>query len=339
MKSPTIRMAEIAALARVSKSTVSRVLQNSPSVSQETRRLVETVMKAHRYIPNVNAAQLKQNRTSIVSVIVPLLHDDLQSMTDPFFMQMLGRLCETLSRHGYDLLLSTLRVGGDRDIGHVVRQRRADGIILIGQSALHAQINDVAIEDVSLVVWGAPIEGQSYATVSSDNEAGARMAVRHLLQTGRRHIAFFGNPGLPETRPRFDGYRAALLEAGIAADPALLLPVSFDRAGALQEIRRFLAGAPAFDGVFAVSDVIAQCAIDALHGTGRSVPRDVAVVGFDDVAEAAHATPSLTTIRQDIAAAADALVALLLEQIDGRPRRSLVLPTTLVCRQSTAIAP
>ncbi|MCQ8277574.1 LacI family transcriptional regulator [Acetobacteraceae bacterium KSS8] len=331
---PALTIIEIARLAGVSKSTVSRVMLGSPLVNAETRRRVEETVAKYDYTPNVNAGQMRSKRTNVVSVIVPLYHDADQSISDPFFMRMLTALSEVLTARNCDLLLSCMSETARRQIDHAVRAKRADGIIVIGQSNIHEAICAVARRAVPIVAWGQAVPDQPYATVSSDNRTGARKAVSHLLGLGRRRIVVLGNIDLPETRPRLLGYRDALGEAGVASDPALFVPSSFNRSSASAAVTAFLAGGTSFDGVFALSDEMGRGAVDALARAGMAVPDDVAVVGFDDIASSTADLP-LTTVRQDIPAAAAALVELLMEQIDGAPSRDVLLPTVLVRRQST----
>jgi DNA-binding LacI/PurR family transcriptional regulator len=171
--------------------------------------------------------------------------------------------------------------------------------------------------------------------VGGDNLAGGRLATAHLLAGGARRVLFMGDPELPEIGQRRDGWLAAHADAGLHADPALSLPVPF----VTEQIQQAVAGALArglhFDALFAASDLMAMTAVSALRQHGVRVPEDVRVVGYDDIALAEHFHPALSTVRQPIADAGQALVQALLAQLAGERSCSTALPTTLVVRASS----
>ena len=177
--------------------------------------------------------------------------------------------------------------------------------------------------------------GQRYATVGGDNVKGGRLATAHLLQQGARRVLFFGDPELPEIGQRCEGWRAAHRAARRALPDGGCRSVPFVAEAIEAEVERLVAAGDPFDAVFAASDLMAMTVISALRRLGRRVPEDVQVVGYDDIALAAHFVPPLSTVRQPIEAAGEALVELLLAQLAGEPRRSVLLPTELVARQSS----
>ncbi len=332
-----LQMADIARLAGVSVSTVSRALAGSPLVNAETRTRVAELARTLKYTINVGAQnlRLKQNRT--VALIVPYDPETRQHLSDPFFLSMIGSIADALTELGYDMLLS--RVDADRldtalqfyDTG------RAIGIVLIGQWHHHDQLNQMALRGVPLVVWGARLQEQIYSTVGSDNLAGGRKITAHLLAQGARRIAFLGDPELPEVGQRYQGYLDAHEAAGVAPDPVLCRPVAFVRAAVSEAIETLVAEGAQFDAVFAGSDVLAMTAISTLRQLGREVPRDVMVAGYDDIELSAHFHPPLTTVRQPIHEAGQALVASLLAQLEGKRGEQRLLPTDLVVRESTTL--
>jgi DNA-binding LacI/PurR family transcriptional regulator len=163
---------------------------------------------------------------------------------------------------------------------------------------------------------------------------GGALAARHLIETGRRRLAFFGDPDAPEIDQRLKGFQSACQEMGVA-DTAEILPVPLTADGAYQTIVDRLAAGPAPDGVVAASDVIAMSAIRAFTEKGLSVPEDVGVVGYDDVMLAAHTTPPLSTVRQDLAQGAALLVDLLFNAMGGRATDSAVMAPVLIRRGSS----
>jgi DNA-binding LacI/PurR family transcriptional regulator len=283
---------------------------------------------------DVRARNLRLQRTGTISVVFPLLHEVDQWISDPFFLEMLGHLADELSDRRYDLLLHKIGPGASRGLKEFLNERRTDGVVLIGQSTQHGLINELAAEFLPLVVWGAALPDARYLTVGSDNFAGARAAVRHLLGLGHKRIAFFGDPGLPEVAQRYAGYVAALAEDGMAPDAGLECRVPFDKGQARAAMAAFLERRSGFDAVFAASDLVAIAAIRVLDQRGLRVPGDVAVVGFDDIMLAGAYTPALTTVRQDIGAGARVLVDTLFARMNDEAVGSTVLPVELIVRAS-----
>jgi DNA-binding LacI/PurR family transcriptional regulator len=329
-------MEDIARLAGVSTATVSRALNQSPLVKDATRLRIEELARSLKYQINVGARNLRLQRNRTVAVVVPYDAATRQNISDPFFVSMLGSLADALTERGYDMLLS--RVDAERlDLAaDLEASGRAIGVILIGQWHHHDQLNELASRQVPIVVWGAQLPQQIYCTIGSDNIAGGVLATEHLIEVGRRHIAFFGDPQLPEVGQRYEGYRRALNRHGIALDPRLVLPTAFAEGSARTAVEALLHQKVRFDALFASSDLLAMRSIGTLRSNGLRVPDDVAVVGYDDIELAQHIHPSLTTIRQPMVNGAEALVNALLLIIEGKHPQSQVLPTRLIVRDSSA---
>ncbi len=329
-----MQMADIARLAGVSKATVSRALNRSPLVNEDTRSRILELASSHKYTINIGAQnlRLKQNRT--IAVVIPYDNDTRQHLSDPFFLSLLGSLADALAEHNYDMLLSRIDAADLDAAAAPYDTGRAVGVILIGQWRHHEQLNALARRHVPIVVWGAQLPEQLYSTVGGDNQAGGRLATLHLLAQGRRKIAFFGDIDLPEVAQRFQGYVDALREHGLQADAALQVSVPFLPESGKQAVQALQAAGAPFDAVFACSDLLAMSAINTLREQGLRVPQDVAVIGYDDIALSAYSYPPLTTVRQPIAAAGEGLVAALLALMDGQPASSCQLPTELVVRAS-----
>ena len=167
---------------------------------------------------------------------------------------------------------------------------------------------------------------------------GARAAVEHLIQSGRKRIVFMGDSKIPEMRLRHDGYRLALEQGSRRSMEDLQVPSHMTADTAYEAMRAFIRDGARFDAVFAATDVIAISAIRAIIASGLSVPKDVAVVGYDDIAMAAYANPPLTTVRQDVQHGAKILVDLLLRRIEGEDTPSATMPAELIVRESSAVA-
>ncbi|MHA4868293.1 LacI family DNA-binding transcriptional regulator [Duganella sp. PWIR1] len=334
-ESRRLQMADIARLAGVSTSTVSRALAGSKLISEETRTRVLELARSLKYNINIGAQNLRMKQNRTVGVVVPYDPDTRQHLSDPFFLSMLGSLADALTEQGFDMLVSRVdaseldAAAAPFDTGRVI------GIVLIGQWRHHDQLNQLAARHVPIVVWGAQLPQQLYCTVGGDNLAGGRLAGAHLIAQGRARIAFFGDINLPEIGQRYEGLCQALAQAGMAADPALLVPASFVPDGGRLAVEELLRRGAAFDAVFAGSDLMAMTAINTLRQLGMDVPGRVAVIGYDDIELSSYFHPPLTTVQQPIREAGRALVASLLALTEGRPAPSLQLFTQLIVRNSS----
>lgn len=332
-------MADIARLANVSISTVSRALNNNPRLSAQTRQRVNELAKSLNYSINAGAQLMRGKRLPTVSVVFPYQPTRRRHFQDPFFMALIGSIGDALIDAHHSMLI----VGVDNSELDLLTQSyetgQSIGIIMLGQEDHHQRLNELAVRGVPLVVWGARLPDQAYCSVGSDNVMGGRQATAHLLATGARRIAFFGDRRLPEFGHRYDGYLLAHQAIGLQPDPALYCPVPLDAAEVRREVARLLAENMAFDGIVCCADRMALNAVAALRQQGLQVPVDVQVVGYDDVSLAADAHPPLTTVRQAIQVAGQALVDLLFAKLRGDPAASLVMPTTLVLRESTRGGP
>jgi DNA-binding LacI/PurR family transcriptional regulator len=327
-------MADIARLAGVHVSTVSRALAGSPLVERGIRAKILELAEKRGYVVNATARNLRTSRTQTLSVVIPLAHESGQALTDPFFSDMLGHLAHEITQRGYGMYLRKILPPMDDWLPKLIASGRSDGIIVIGQSTEHAALEKAARGYLPLVVWGGRLGRQSYCVVGTDNVAGGRIATEHLLGNGRRRIVFVGDPAIPEIRLRRDGYELALAQGPRGTAAARVLKAHMTPEAAYDAMRTFVARRERFDAVFAATDVIALSSMRALAASGLSIPDDVAVVGFDDIAMAAHVHPSLSTVRQDLAQGSKLLVDLVLRRLDGEATPSAIMPGELVVRES-----
>jgi DNA-binding LacI/PurR family transcriptional regulator len=334
-KNTTPKMADIARLAGVHVSTVSRALAGSPLVERRMRESILAIAQRHGYAVNRAARSLRTNRSHTLTVAIPLAHERGQALTDPFFSAMLGHLADEITRRGLALHLEKILPPMEDWLENLIASRRSDGIIVIGQSTEHAALERAATKYGPLVVWGGHLAKQRYCVVGTDNVNGGRMATEHLLERGRRRIVFVGDPSIPEIRLRCDGYKLALAGAPRGRAPARIIKAHMTAEAAHTAMRRFIDTRSRFDAVFAATDVIAISAMRALAASGCAIPGDIAVVGYDDISMAAHVHPSLTTVRQDLARGASLLVDLVLRRIAGEETEPVILPAELVVREST----
>lgn len=329
------QMSDIARLAGVSTATVSRALSGSKLIHPETRERIAAIARSMNYTINVGAQNLRLRQNRTIAVIVPFDPETRQNLSDPFFLSLIGAIADALTARGMEMLLSRANVGELEQATQCVDAGRASGIILIGQWHLHQHLNDMARRGVPLVVWGAKLERQDYATVGGDNRLGGELATAHLLKAGARRIAFLGDEGLPEIRDRLDGYLQAHARAGVKPIAALRRHTPFVQERILEDVTALVRGSHRFDAIFATSDLMALTAITALRRLERRVPEDVRVVGYDDIPVAQFFHPALSTVRQPMAEAGEQLVDALLAQLAGDPAKSRVLETTLVVRESS----
>jgi DNA-binding LacI/PurR family transcriptional regulator len=217
---------------------------------------------------------------------------------------------------------------------------KADGLILLGYGdylVARNKLEGLVEQGTHFVRWGAVVDGQPGVSIGCDNNQGGRAITEHLLALGRRDIAFIGDisPGCPEFSDRYRGYCTALREAGLAINPDLQVDAADSTEIVGQRaMRQLLARGPRVDAVFAASDLMAIGAMRALEDAGLKVPRDVAVVGFDDIPVAGLTNPPLTTVAQDTKRAGELLVETLIHQIRNEPTSSVMLPARVVVRRS-----
>lgn len=332
------KMSDIARLAGVSASTVSRALAGSPLVTAQRREEIRRLARERGYVVNSTARNLRMQRTQTLGVVVPLPHTTSLPLRDPFLMEMLGHLVDAITERGYGVFLQKIAPPMDDWFVNLIGSQRVDGIIVIGQSSEHALLEAAALVYRPLVVWGAHLPTQSYCAVGTDNVGGAMAVVEHLLGLGRKRILFVGDPAMPEIGLRHAGYCLAYERAPRLRPLPQLVPAQLTAESAYQAMRDFIGSGQAFDAVFGATDVIAMSVLRALTASGLAVPRDVAVVGFDDIALAAHARPPLTTVRQDLQRGAHTMVELLFRRLAGEDTPSAILPGELVVRESSGQA-
>lgn len=334
------RIQDVAQRAGVSWKTVSNVLHDHPHVRAETRARVQAAIAELDYRPSLAGRQLRRGRTELLALAVP-------EISSPYFGALAHALIEAAGPAGYTVLIDEThgRLADEQVVAGGFAVRLIDGIVFSPLDMTGAQIRERR-DRTPMVLLGEHVTSQEsgHDHVTIDNVASAREATTHLLERGRRRIAFLGyQPAGPRGTGdlRLQGYREALAAAGLPADPALVLAAeSYTRAQGEAEGRALIARPPGgvpVDAVVCANDLLAVGLLAALRRGGVDVPREVAVLGWDDAPEGAYVTPSLTTVAGDRAQLARTALDALLARIDGdeSDARTYVVPHRLVVREST----
>jgi DNA-binding LacI/PurR family transcriptional regulator len=334
MKKDATTLEDLAKLAGVSISTASRALNDSPAVNKRTKQAIWKLAREmdypfRRYMP---AGPIGAEGT--IAIIAPRPQGRELHFSDPFFLELFAGVGEAARERGCDFLVSHIAPATYEDLEDAMQTSRADGVIFLGQSTLHAEYNRLAETDARFVVWGAQLPDQAYCSVGSDNLLGGRRATLHLARLGRKRIVFLGDTEAPEAAQRHRGYLDAMEQLKTPIDPDLIVPAHFEVESAEGAIDALIHRGVTFDGVVAASDLIALGAIRALKHAGKTVPHDVSVIGYDDVPFARYAAPALSTISQNTAKAGRMLVSKLLDAGGQKTGRSERIPTDLIIRES-----
>lgn len=341
-----VTISDIARMAGVSKATVSRVLNDKPDVDPTTRERITRLMNEYGFIPSIAASGLAGGRPRLLGVLIP-------SLTWPLMPEVMRGIGELVEQTPYELVVYTMSQNQDRSsvIDRILAARLTSGLLAVfpGQSTDHLkQLHD---EGFPVVM----IDDQGTATttpwVGTDNQTGAYQVVRHLIGLGHRRIAHIQGPAQYKvSRDRYVGYCDALIEAGIALDPSLVVEGDFKPPSGRVCGAELLELPQPPSAIFAGNDETAYGVMAAAAERGVRIPDDLALAGFDDIAPSAHVHPALTTVRQPFYEMGQAATRLLLSLVEApRPVKThwatgavsrdtapahIQLPTSLVVRDS-----
>jgi DNA-binding LacI/PurR family transcriptional regulator len=326
---------DIARLAGVSKSTVSRALNDSQLISRETKDRIRAIADERSFSINAPARRLSLRQSRTIAY-VSCVHTGDFTVADQFDLEIMSGIADGLGERGYDMLV--VHIASDRPdwAKPYLDSGRVDGFVLLAGTSKIPRIEHLLAIDAPFIAWGVPAPGRSYCSVCSDDMGGGRLAARHFLNTGRRRIAFLGGPASEvEVRMRLEGFRAELEEAGVDLPPELIAYGDYCDFGKIATaMEALLDRAPDIDAVFASADMIAIIALEILHKRGRRVPVDVGVIGYDDVSLATITNPPLTTIRQGIRTAGQLLAHNLIQYLETGEITNTIIPASLVIRKS-----
>jgi DNA-binding LacI/PurR family transcriptional regulator len=329
-------MGEVAQAAGVSQSTVSRVVNGNPRVDLDVRRKVEREIRRLGYVPNMAARSLVTRRSDSVGVVIP--EPASRIFGDPFFAQVLRGISGALNARRQRLvLLMAEDQEQERWLAPYLMAGHVDGIIMYSLHGDDPLPDELRRRGIQVVIGGLPPRGTRVSYVDIDNVGGALAATSHLIRLGRTTVATIAGPqDMVAGVDRLTGYREAVRAAGRPVDDRLVAYGEFTRDSGMRAMNELLARRPDLDALFVASDLMASGALEVLRSADRRVPRDVAVVGFDDSSIALMTDPPLSSVRQSPEVLGRELVELLIGRIEARDQviRKVVLDTQLIVRGS-----
>ncbi len=326
-----VKMRDVAKLANVSVATVSRVLHNPETVKEVTRMKVLSVIKDLNYQPNMLARQFRRNETNIILVVVP-------SIMNTVFSGIIEGIEDEAARHGYRVLLGNTnrKVENEYDLVELLKQKQTDGMILLSERMDSNYIKSLS-EEYPLVLATAYIEGLRVPSVSIDNVSSSREAVEHLIRLGHKEIAHITGPlHFAISRSRYQGYKQALMQNNIEVRNMLVQEGDFTFESGYNQMLKLMAIEKTPTAIFAANDEMAMGAVKAAKELGLNVPRDIAVVGFDNISFSSIFDPALTTVAQPLFEMGQKSMKLLLQQIQGVPllKAQYILECDFIVRES-----
>ena len=323
---------DVAAEANVSKSTVSLVLQGSDLIRVETAERVREAARKLGYVYNQRAADLRRKSSNTIGVVI-------NDLMNPFFAEVLVGLERKLVDAGYIVLMAHTSedLGRQEKVLLTMREQHAAGIALCPTLGTPASLTKtVKSWGIPLVVMVRTLGSGSYDFAGSDNAQGVQMATAHLVAAGHRRIGFLGGQSGPVLDQRLQGYRAALANAGIAFDDRLVIAANPTRAGGCESMKALLDVRPPVKAAACYNDLVAFGALSALGERGLRAGADFALMGFDNVLDAAHSNPPLSTVDIRPSELGEQAAAILLARIEdpGLAKRQYLALPKLVLRQS-----
>ncbi len=330
-----LTLEDIAKLAGVSRSTVSRVVNHQPNVRDDVRRRVEAVIQQTGYHPNVAARTLVSQRSWMIGLVLP--RGVSSFFSDPYFPRLTQGVAQACNQRDYTLSLFLVDTPEDEQkiFTRVSRRGMLDGILVQSGQLGDQLIDRLTHARIPLVIAGRPGGDYDVSYIDVDNDRAVHRAVSHLICLGRQRIATItGTRNSPVSIDRRKGYLEALTEQGIQIDEALIAEGDFSEASGYYAMQRLLPHRP--DAVFSASDQMAVGAMRAVHEAGLSIPRDIAFIGFDDLPVAQTTRPTLTTVRQPIYQFGFKATELLIQLIENgiKPAQRIIMETELILRQS-----
>lgn len=331
----TVRLIDVAKRAGVSVGTASRVINHHPAVRDDKRRRVLEAIEEMGYQINDVARSLKANSTKTIGVLIP-------DIANEFYADVVRGMEDVARGRGYSYILSSTDSNTEKELRSmmVMREKQVDGIVMMSHTVAPSLLQYIEENRLSVVLVASGVETSAMATVSIDNKQAARDAVNYLISLGHKRIAMIGGPvsDLSGGVARLEGYRQVMREHGLP------IPQEYEQIGmeytyqtGYDKMELLLQMEEPPSAVFVAGDYMAIGAIKAIHGHGISIPAEIAVMGFDNLAVSQYCSPSLTTVNQPRYQMGQEAMQLLFQCIeeDGAEKRNIVLPHEIIRRQST----
>ncbi|MFE7083468.1 LacI family DNA-binding transcriptional regulator [Priestia megaterium] len=329
---------DIARVAGVSVTTVSRALNGYSDVNEKTRQKIAAVARELNYSPNTLARGLVMQKSKTIGLLVSGI--SRESVKDNFTFEVLCGVNERASTLGYDLILfnTNTMMQREKTYTQLCRERRVDGVIIQGIKKDDPYLKEVVESDIPCVLVDIPVHSSSVGYVTTDNALGAKKAVKHLVSLGHQHIGMINGHGDAfVSRERLRGFSQALHEYRIPFRPERVLDGEFQEKKAEEEALKLLTEHKKVTAIFCASDLMALGALKACKELGLDVPKDISIVGYDNIFLASHSSPNLTTVGQEVYQIGYEAADLLIEMLEGKETNmKRYLDTKLIIRESTA---
>jgi len=326
---------DIAAIAHVGVSTVSRVLNNHPDVNDETRKRVLEIIKENNYIPNNSARILKQSNTKNIGILV-------KGVFNPFFSEILKLVSIGIQNAGYTMILQ--HHNNENDIGTLlgfIKEKRLQGIICLGGNFLDFSDDDLEEVNVPIVLLSVDTVTRKNlkrcSSISINNKQAAYMATEYLIKNGHKNIGLIlgEKADFGISKKRYEGYKKALKNYKISIGDKYIIYGQYEYGDAYKESKKMLEENPEITAIFAISDIMAVGAAKASFDLGRKVGEDISIMGFDGMDMAKYYEPSITTVKQPKNEMSELSVEILLKLLEGKIENShIFLDVELLERQS-----
>jgi len=331
-----VTIKDIAKISGVSVATVSLALAGDKRVNKHTREKVESVARDLNYVPNEIGRSLQAKKVDTIALIFP--NTPHNAFSHPYFVDLLAGIMDIVTKEGFHLLISTTTNETDEKLSYskLLKNRRADGFILWPSPIKDENIFEIIKSGIPTVYLNKSIH-EDIVTVERDDMGGAYRATEHLISLGRKKIVHISGPKDYEvTKERQNGYQKAIEESTLLYDTSLVIEGDFFRQGGVNAVKTLIKNNVEFDAIFAANDLMAIGAIDALQSAGLNVPKDVAVVGCDNIDLATMTNPPLTSLYQEMKKIGEIAAQRIIEILQNKKINQVktVVPAKLIIRDS-----
>lgn len=324
---------DIARIANVSKSTVSRALNDSPLVNQATKEKIVAIAKSHGFQPCFQAQNLSTRKSKVIGFVNHAYCSHFDSISDPFSLEIMGGAAIGLHELGYELMVIHVNPKDEDWASQYLDSRKVDGFILMTSTHKRSHVDLLVRLGAPFIAWG--VSNSRFCTVLGNNTEGGRLAAERFLETGRRRPACICGPRDDfEAIQRQKGFEAAMEAGGVALDQRLMRYGDYDEGTGTKAAESLLDSAQSFDSIFAGSDMMAIGAMRVLRARGLRIPQDVAVIGYDNLNLASYVSPALTTINQNVSKAGKLLARDLVTYLESGVVTATTVPIELIVRES-----